>query len=216
MTDPYWAIWNARGNVDSFAAEVVAAHAAVKDKGPGTPEWEAWSGIKDRWTKRPRGRRALPGDLDGWALPGEWPHGSDVRCRRCHLPCSLAGHPHGCPRTPCDLPFQDALRPCYCGLTLVVAPETFGPCCENTPPVHVPGGCRCCGSDLCRVNEPDDFPEKNYYVDARFPEMGDAWVHAGCVDSEDLAKAPRLTHIDLVAQVEERRRRRRPPLGVYA
>jgi hypothetical protein len=196
--------------LSAFAAEVTAAHAAMDGKGPGTAEWDAWFAIKDRWARRPHGRAAAPGDLDGWQLPGEWPFGGNVRCRRCGAVSSLEGHPHGCPRTPGDIGEQGllhALRSCYCGQALVITPGTSGPCCTGTPPVAVPGGCRWCGSSLCRVNEPDDEPEKDYYVESRYPDMGDAWVHARCVDDRLRARG---SHDD----AERRRARRQVPLGV--
>ena len=117
-----------------FIAEVKAAHAALDGKGPHAREWDAWfgdQGIKKRWTSRPHGRDAAPGDLDGWQLPGEWPHGGDVRCRRCDAVSSLDGHPHGCPRTPGTVEERyllHALRRCYCGQALVPAPEMLGAC----------------------------------------------------------------------------------------
>jgi hypothetical protein len=114
MSRDGWEAWKARSITDPFAAAVVAAHAAMKGRGPDDPEWKAWLEIEGRWRKRPRGRRADPGDLDSYQMPGEMPHGGDVRCRRCHLPSSLEGHPHGCPRTP-DLCSMEALRACYCG-----------------------------------------------------------------------------------------------------
>jgi hypothetical protein len=193
-----------------FIAEVKAAEAAMDGKGPGTPEWDAWFAIKKRWAGRPHGRDAAPGDLEGWQLPGEWPHGGDIRCRRCGAVSSLEGHPHGCPRTPGDIEDRivlHALRRCYCGQALVVTPEMFGPCCENTPPARLPGGCRWCGSSLCRVNDPDDQPEKDYYVPARHPERGDAWVHARCVDEYLIGRGRD-------GEVEQRRAGRATPVGV--
>lgn len=65
---------------------------------------------------------------------------------------------------------------------VVVTPEPFGPCCAGTKPVAIPGGCRWCDSKLCRVNESDDLPERDYYVESRYADMGDAWVPARCVD----------------------------------
>lgn len=203
----------------AFAAEVKAAHAAVRDKGPGTPEWDAWfgdhhgiQGIKDRWTSRPHGRDAAPGDLDGWQLPGEWPHGGEFRCRRCDAVCSSEGHPYGCPRTPGTLEERivlQALRRCYCGQALVVTPALFCPCCENTPPVAVPGGCRWCGSNLCRVNSRDDDAEAdaNRFVEARYPDIGDRWVHARCVDEYLISRGR-------IESVERRRAERQVPIGV--
>jgi hypothetical protein len=203
-----------------FAAEVRAAHARLRepggDNGPGTAAWDAWfgdGGVKDRWTRRPHGRDAAPGDLDGWQLPGEWPHGGDVRCRRCNAVSSMDGHPDGCPGTPGTIEERmslQALRRCYCGQALVVAPEMFGPCCEHTQPVPLPGGCAWCGSSLCRVNDPDDLPEKDYYVTKRHPEMGDAWVHARCVDEYLLGRHRGAE------SVARRRAKRHTPLGVYS
>jgi hypothetical protein len=202
---------------DRYALDVITARAALRAAADAFgPEWEAFKAAQERWVSRPRGRSAPPGDLEGLARePGDYPHGGDIRCRRCHAVASLEGHPYGCPRTPQEsLSRVEPVRLCYCGRMMVAAPEIFGPCCENTPPVRIPGGCRWCGSDLCSVGDPDDLPEKDHYVAARFPEMGDAWVHPRCVDAEDLAKAATVHHVDLVAQVEERRRRRRMPLGV--
>jgi hypothetical protein len=174
----------------AFAAEVRAAHARLGEpgNGPRSLAWDAWSGdggTEDRWKKRPYGRSAAPGDLSGGQLPGERPYDSEYKCRRCYAVSSAEGHPDGCPRTPGDfseLYALQALRRCYCGQALVVTPETSGPCCQDTPPVPLPGGCAWCGSSLCRVNQPDDLPERDYYVTRRHPEMGDAWVHARCKD----------------------------------
>jgi hypothetical protein len=140
---------------------------------------------------RPLGRDAEPGDLQGPQRRGEWPAGQGPHCRRCGLMCSMEGHPHGCPRTPRDHHYLGmALRPCYCGATLVTTPAIFGPCCENTPPVHVPGGCPWCGSDLCRIGDPEDFPDVDYahYGNehpVRYPEFKGkrgGWTHARCYD----------------------------------
>jgi hypothetical protein len=196
--------------LSAFAAEVTAARAAVHGKGPGDPEWDAWFAIKDRWTKRPHGRDAAPGDLGSYQLPGERPYGGDIRCRRCNAVSSMEGHPHGCPRTPRAIGEQGllhALRPCYCGQVMVITPATFGLCCADTPPVAVPGGCRWCGSNLCRVNEADDLPEKDYYIESRYPAMGDAWVHARCVDDS-------LWRQGRQAAAERRQAARQVPLGV--
>jgi hypothetical protein len=152
----------------------------------------------------------------GWWLPGEYPHGCDIRCRRCGAVSSLEGHPYGCPQTPQGLDELGlaALRSCYCGQSLVVTPEIFGSCCQDTPPVPVPGGCRWCGTNLCRVGEPDDLPEDYGYVPGRFPEMGDAWVHPRCVDESLPAREAASSRPDLAADVESRHRRRHLPLGV--
>jgi len=200
------------GELTAFAAEVTAAHAAIDGKGPGTPEWDAWFAIKARWTARPHGRDAAPGDLDGWQLPGEWPHGGNIRCRRCDAVSSLDGHPHGCPRTPGTIEERyilHALRRCYCGQVLVIPPDTFSQCCAGTAPVAIPGGCRWCGSNLCQVNEPDDLPEKDPYVESRHPDMGAAWVHARCADV-------RLRERGDHDSAERRRNERHLPLGVIA
>jgi len=107
------------------------------------------------------------------------------------------------------------LRPCYCGTILVTIPQTFGPCCVNTPPVRVPGGCRYCGTDLCAVNDPDELPETGYYtyeVPVRHPEFNPprgAWVHAKCTDAW-LLERPRPDP----ALVEQRRQKRQPTVGV--
>ena len=163
---------------------------------------------------RPIGRAARPGELCGPQRPGEWPVGGP-KCRRCTLDSSMAGHPHGCPRTPVDRDYVGmAIRPCYCGQAMVVAPAAFGPCCEETPPVEVPGGCRWCGRTTCRVNEPDDWPDRSYFAletPERFPGLSgpgvDFWVHAGCVDE-------RLTAKGLSSVADQRREERHTPLGV--
>ncbi|MGH3405135.1 MAG: hypothetical protein ACRDRJ_21925 [Streptosporangiaceae bacterium] len=201
---------------DRLEAELAAA--AAHAAGPPAPEWDGYYQAKRRWQERPSGRPAEPGDLMGWWLPGEYPHGGDIRCRRCGAVSSMDGHPAGCPRTPCELglPLLTGLRSCYCGQALVVTPETFGPCCENTPPVRVPGGCRWCGSGLCRVGDPGDLPEKYLNVPARFPQAGDAWVHPRCVDDSLLARAAACPHMDLAGQAAARRARRQLPLGVIS
>jgi hypothetical protein len=104
-----------------------------------------------------------------------------------------------------------ALHRCYCGQALVVAPELFGACCENTPPVAVPGGCRWCGSNLCRVNNRDDEADAdaNRFVEARHPELGDAWVHARCRDEYLIARGR-------MDEVERRRAERQVPIGVVS
>lgn len=191
--------------MNTLAAEVRAAHAAIGH--PGSPEWDAYFTLKKRWEKRPLGRDAAPGDLCGPQLPGEYPVGP-VECRRCYGASGLEGHPHGCPRTPYDIrELTNALRRCYCGATLVVAPEVFGDCCAGMPPVPVPGGCRWCGSNLCRVGDPGDQPEEQYGVPARHPGMSDAWLHARCYDEHLLSRG----HDEWVA---ERQRKRAVPLGV--
>jgi hypothetical protein len=194
----------------ALVAEIRAAHAALEAaRGrPHNPEWDAYFELKRRWEKRPLGRDAAPGDLCGPQLAGEWPNGGDIRCRRCYGVSGLEGHPYGCPRTPHDIgEVANALRRCYCGGTLVVAPEIFGDCCANTPPVPIPGGCRWCGSNLCRVGDPDDQPEKQYDVPERHPDMGDRWLHARCYDEHLLGRG----HDEWVAK---RRRERAVPLGV--
>ncbi len=180
---------------------------------PGTPEWDERQAELDWWRNRPLGRDATPGHLCGPDRPGEWPNGGP-KCRRCWVPCSLDGHPYGCPVTPKDdLYSYDPLRPCYCGQTMILwALYRFGPCCENTPPVKIPGGCRWCGSDLCRVNEPEDLPDRSYFaleVRERFPEFNTnrgAWVHTRCVEEWLLEKG----RADLVAR---RRADREVPVG---
>lgn len=145
-------------------------------------------------TERPIGRDARPGDLQG-------PYNPPWRaCRRCGGDCGREGHPYGCPRTPgytavAGMP----LRPCYCGQTMVLAPSWLGTCCEDTPPVRVPGGCALCGDDRCRVCDPDDEPEE-----WRGPPEGD-WVHPRCRD-EFLGPH----------DARPRQERRRIPLGVVA
>lgn len=194
----------------ALAAEVRAAHAALDAASgrPHDPEWAAYFDLRHRWEKRPLGRDAAPGDLCGQQLPGEWPHGGDIRCRRCYGVAGLEGHPHGCPRTPHDIgELANALRRCYCGATLVVTPAIFGDCCAGTPPVPIPGGCRWCGSSLCRIGEPDDQPEKQYDVPGQHPGMGDHWVHARCYDEHLLGRG----HDQWAG---ERRRKRAVPLGV--
>jgi hypothetical protein len=200
-----------------YALDVINARAAM-EAAPEKfgPESEEFYAARRRWVSRPHGRSAPPGDLEGVAQePRDYRYGGDIRCRRCHAVASLEGHPYGCPQTPQEhLSRLRPMRLCYCGQTMVAAPEIFGPCCENTPPVRVPGGCRWCGSDLCRVGDPDDLPEHTYYIEARFPDMGDAWVHPRCIDAKDLERAPADRLAGGVAQVEERRRKRRLPLGV--
>lgn len=186
---------------DEFIALAAAVKAAI-----ASHDWDAT--VRERWRHRPLGRDAAPGDLCGPQNPGEWPHGSTPECRRCYLPASLEGHPYGCPRTP-HMPgdLTDALTRCYCGASLVVPPEVFGDCCAGTPPVPVPGGCRLCGSDLCRPGDPEDYPEKQYEIPDPHPEMGNSWVHARCYDAHLLSRG----HDDWVAA---RRSRRAFPFGV--
>ena len=197
----------------ALAAEIRAAIEAgwaARDAGRSfSPEWDAAKAARERWQHRPLGRDAAPGDLCGPQNPGEWPNGGPS-CRRCYLPASLEGHPHGCPRTP-HMPgdLTDALHRCYCGASLVVPPEVFGDCCAGTPPVQIPGGCRLCGSNLCQPGEPDDYPEKQYDLPDPFPEMGDSWVHARCYDDHLLS----CGHDDWVAT---RRRKRAFPFGAEA
>lgn len=202
---------------DLLEANLAAAADAMHAAGSSGPEREGYYALQKQWKARPWGRLAEPGDLMGWWLPGEYPHGGDIQCRRCGAVSSLDGHPYGCPRTPrtLDEPDLPALRPCYCGQALVVTPDIFGPCCQDTPPVRVPGGCRWCGSDLRRAGDPDDLPEKDRYVPGRFPEMDDAWVHPRCVDESLLAKAAMYRHAGPPLDVERRRRRRNLPLGVF-
>lgn len=196
----------------ALAGEVRAADAALKavtDSKFDAPEWDAYHRIRERWENRPHGRDAAPGDLWGRQLPGEWPsHGGDIKCRRCNGIAGLEGHPHGCPVTPHD--FGELRRPmhrCYCGQTLVLAAVIFSGCCAGTPPVAVPGGCRWCGSSLCRVGDPGDQPEKQYDVPERYPGMGTAWLHARCYDDHLLGRG----NDEWVAK---RRRARAVPLGV--
>jgi hypothetical protein len=86
------------------------------------------------------------------------------------------------------------LRSCYCGQSPVLAPRIFGRCCEDTPPVQIPGGCRWCGTDLCEVGNPLQLPDNSswhYDVPARFPDYDTrlgAWVHAGCIDEYWLSR----------------------------
>jgi hypothetical protein len=175
---------------DSLEAELAAAAAAMDGAAPSGPEPEAYFALQKRWTERPHGRDAEPGDLTGWWLPGEYPHGGDIRCRRCGAVSSMEGHPYGCPRTPSELGYLklDALRLCYCGQSLVVTPDMFGPCCQDSPPVRVPDGCRWCGSDLCRVNDPDELPEKDWYV----PSQSRRWATRGSTRAASMrARSPR-------------------------
>ncbi|MGP4030327.1 hypothetical protein [Actinomadura sp. 3N407] len=139
-------------------------------------------------TDRPIGRDALPGELEGPPNP-PW-----LACRRCGADCTRAGHPHGCPRTPgYTLIAGLALRPCYCGQTIVAAPAWLATCCVGTPPVRIPGGCVDCGDDHCKVCDPDDEPER-----------GDGgWRHARCHDARFSAE-----------EAARRRTQRHAPLGV--
>lgn len=86
---------------DLLEAELAAATAAMEAAGPGGPEKQAYYALKEQWKNRPWGRPAEPGDLMGWWLPGEYPHGGDIRCRRCGAVSSLEGQP---PRLPPDSP----------------------------------------------------------------------------------------------------------------
>lgn len=141
-------------------------------------------------TERPIGRSAQPGELEGPPNP-PW-----LACRRCGGDCTREGHPHGCPRTPgYTLIAGLALRPCYCGQSIVAAPAWLAACCVDTPPVRIPGGCAVCGADTCRVCDPDDQPERS----------GGGWVHARCGDTAFPAE-----------YAEQRRANRRVPLGVIA
>lgn len=187
---------------------------------PGTPEW-----VEEhrRWLHRPIGRAATPGHLCGPQRAGEYPAGGHPQCRRCTAPCSLEGHPYGCPRTPKETAENGRLsfepwRPCYCGQSMIFTPpDRFGPCCENTPPVRVPGGCRWCGSDLCQVNDPEDLPDDSYHAmetPERHEGFGKWWVHARCVDEwllgrgrEDLV-APRRQEREIVLGEDGPRMRR--------
>lgn len=161
---------------------------------------------------RPTGRDAKPGQLCGPQRPGEWPAGGHPQCRRCTAACTLEGHPYGCPRTPTDWGFfGQGLNLCYCGQSTVIWPRKFWTCCEDTPPVRVPGGCRWCGSELCRVNDPEQLPDNDYYsydVPERFPDLKPAasWVHAGCIDEYLISKGRE----DIVAS---RRAKRLDPVG---
>jgi hypothetical protein len=147
-------------------------------------------------TGRPVGRDAPLGDLEGPYDP-PWPY----RCRRCGCDCGREGHPYGCPRTPDHyLLFNQPLRLCYCGQTVVLAPAWLGPCCEDTPPVRIPGGCGLCGDDRCRVCDPDDEPEA-------YSGGGGSWVHARCGD-ERFSRSPEY--------LASRRAKRATPLGVIA
>ncbi|MFG1858420.1 hypothetical protein ACGFJT_41775 [Actinomadura geliboluensis] len=140
---------------------------------------------------RPIGRDAIPGELEGPPNP-QW-----LACRRCGSDCGRAGHPHGCPRTPgYTLIAGLALRPCYCGQTIVAAPGWVGACCADTPPVRVPGGCVGCGDDTCRICNPGDQPEA-----ARW--LGGGWWHARCLDAQFPAE-----------EAARRQAQRRAPLGV--
>lgn len=144
-------------------------------------------------TERPVGRSARPGELEGPPNP-PW-----LACRRCGASCTRAGHPHGCPRTPDYTLIEGlALRPCYCGQTIVAAPAWLAACCADTPPVSIPGGCAECGDDRCQVCDPDDAPEMARWMDG-------AWRHARCLDTRFPA-----------AEAERRRTQRHAPLGVIA
>lgn len=141
--------------------------------------------------ERPIGREALPGELEGPPNP-PW-----LACRRCGGDCTRAGHPHGCSRTPgYTLIAELALRPCYCGQTLVAAPAWVGACCADTPPVGIPGGCVDCGDDRCRICDPDDQPEAAGW-------LGGGWWHARCLDARFPAE-----------EAVRRQAKRRAPLGV--
>jgi hypothetical protein len=120
----------------SYALDVIRARAAAEAAGGHrSPEWDAFYAARERWNTRPRGRSAPPGDLAGPAQePGDYPHGGDIRCRRCRGVAGLLGHPYGCPQTPQEsFSRVEPVRLCYCGQTMVAAPEIFGPCCEGTP-----------------------------------------------------------------------------------
>lgn len=117
---------------------------------------------------RPVGRYAEPGDLQGPPDP-PWPQA----CRRCGLKCDREGHPYGCPRTPGHSEIVGlAIRPCYCGEAVVLAPAWLAPCCEDAPPVRMPKPCGVCGGAECRVCDPDDEPVQLW-------EAG-GWAHARC------------------------------------
>ena len=201
-----------------YALDVITARAAHEAAGDSFgPEWDAFRAARDRWRSRPRGRAAPPGDLSALQdEPRDWPHGGDRKCRRCMGACSMEGHPYGCPRPPQGFgSSREPIRLCYCGQTMIAAPGIFGPCCEGTPPVRIPGGCRWCGSDLCRVGDPNDLPEEErYYVEARFPDMGSAWVHPRCADEYYLGRAAPGRQAEAAADIERRRSRRRLPIGV--
>jgi hypothetical protein len=204
-----------------YALDVITTRTALDALPSGSfdsPERKAHSEACERWVTRPRGRSAPPGDLSALQqTPGEHPHGGDRKCRRCHGACSMEGHPYGCPRTPTGLfsTQREPIHSCYCGQVMIAAPGVFGPCCENTPPVRIPGGCRWCGSDLCAVGDPDDLPEEErYYTEARYPDMGSAWVHPRCIDEYEIERAAPGRQAQAAADVARRRARRRLPIGV--
>jgi hypothetical protein len=212
-----------RDELDTMIAELAVLHEAmIAEQSCGVAR-KAYSAARDRWMDRPTGRGAAPGDIFGqYQDPWDLPPGDRIECRRCGGVSSLLGHPYGCPQTPGRLGEQSgALRFCYCGMTLVVSPEVFGRCCEETPPVPIPGGCAWCGSSLCRVGNRDDLPERSYYTNGeylpiRHPEClpnrntYGSWAHPRCVDEYALSRA-RDHDIDLV---ESRRRKRAIPIGV--
>ncbi|MER6830855.1 hypothetical protein ABT352_33015 [Streptosporangium sp. NPDC000563] len=143
---------------------------------------------------RPFGRDATPGDLYGSGPDiQEWM----LRCRRCGLDCTVEGHPNGCPRTPGDSVelATAAMRPCYCGQAIVLAPDWLGTCCRDTPPVRMPEPCLLCDDHHCRVCDPNDQPE-NFFTSEKF-----GWAHARCVDQRQPEYA------------EVRRAKRHTPLG---
>jgi hypothetical protein len=141
---------------------------SATQKEPTVAETAEWYSNTD---ERPVGRYARPGDLEGPPRPPR------AACRRCGLLCAWAGHPNGCPRTPGHSMIVNlAIRPCYCGASMVLAPEWLGPCCADTPPVQLPDACIFCGSDLFGVCDPEDEPTHA----TTGPSTG-GWAHPRCV-----------------------------------
>lgn len=161
----------------------------------GGPAGECRHCLEKAGAARPFGRDAVPGDLGGGYELASWMY--PYKCRRCHQVCTKEGHPYGCPWTPGDhiALWRAAMRPCYCGETVVLTPAWLAPCCQDTPPVRMPVPCSLCGVSECRVCDPDDQPEGD--------SSRGGWSHARCQDE----KMPK-------EHAAARQAKRRTPLGV--